>query len=318
MPISNLEKTFEFARNALLEFDNRDSIRENSKEVAEEEAGSGEIVVFDNVTLERYQKFLQEHRRFGVYVRLFKGRVIAYELPSPPHASLVADLIPILAGWTNRLKLYAELDMIVGNNNDTATCVDFAIEPRHVPAPGTGYVPRPRMIIEVGKTETIESLNSLAGEYFSNSVQSSLVQVYLSIKMFSRRTNDTVAMVATLYLRNNQVPNLALNQPTPPPNTPPTVPMTNTIPNLVISFGTAPLHQVSRTFINNIGVRSDRIIGFLQPNDPACVAAGMANYQINIPSNLLFCDYPGGVPHGIPNNFTLDLWNVQQYILYCL
>ncbi|PKY60775.1 hypothetical protein RhiirA4_484885 [Rhizophagus irregularis] len=316
MPISNIEENFKLARNALLDFDKKDIIRENSKEeVTAEETGPREIVVFYDVTLEKYhQKFLQEHRRFSVYVRLVKGKVIAYEIPSPPHASLVADLIPILAGWTNRLKIYAELDMIVGNENDTVNCADIVIEPRHVPAPGTGYVPRPRMIIEVGKTETIESLNSLAGEYFSNSVQSSLVQVYLSIKMFSRRTNDTVAMVATLYLRNNQVPNLALNQPNPPPNTPPTVPMTNTIPNLVISFGTAPLHQVSRTFINNIGVRNDRIIGYLQNDDPACVAPGMANYQINIPSHLLFQGYPGGVPHEIPNNFTLDLWNVQQYI----
>ncbi|PKY34057.1 hypothetical protein RhiirB3_532696 [Rhizophagus irregularis] len=264
MPISNIEENFKLARNALLDFDKKDIIRENSKEeVTAEETGPREIVVFYDVTLEKYhQKFLQEHRRFSVYVRLVKGKVIAYEIPSPPHASLVADLIPILAGWTNRLKIYAELDMIVGNENDTVNCADIVIEPRHVPAPGTGYVPRPRMIIE---------------------------QSCSSSKFGTKSAK-------------------------PPPNTPPTVPMTNTIPNLVISFGTAPLHQVSRTFINNIGVRNDRIIGYLQNNDPACVAPGMANYQINIPSHLLFQGYPGGVPHEIPNNFTLDLWNVQQYI----
>ncbi|CAB5380577.1 unnamed protein product [Rhizophagus irregularis] len=153
MPISNIEENFKLARNALLDFDKKDIIRENSKEeVTAEETGPREIVVFYDVTLEKYhQKFLQEHRRFSVYVRLVKGKVIAYEIPSPPHASLVADLIPILAGWTNRLKIYAELDMIVGNENDTVNCADIVIEPRHVPAPGTGYVPRPRMIIEVGK-----------------------------------------------------------------------------------------------------------------------------------------------------------------------
>src|SRR6266496_4264823 len=44
----------------------------------------------------------------------------------------------------------------------------------------------------------------------------------------------------------------------------------------------------------------------------------MPNYQINIPQNLLFHGFPGGVPQGTPNHLTIDLWNVQQQILYCL
>ncbi|RIA93830.1 hypothetical protein C1645_818924 [Glomus cerebriforme] len=217
------------------------------------------------MSLERYQKFHQEQRSFNVYIRLVKGKVITYEIPSPPHAALVAELILIIEGWTNhRLMIYIKLDMTVGNNNDTEYCTDIAIEPRHILTPETRYIPQPRMIIEVGKTESIRSLDSLAGEYFSNSVQSSLIQVS----------------------------NLALNQPNPSPNITPIVTMANTIPNLIISFGTVPLHQESLAVINNTRVRNDRIIGFLQPNNPACMATGMPNYQINIPSNLLFCGYP--------------------------
>src|SRR5256885_1708565 len=90
----------------------------------------------------------------------------------------------------------------------------------------------------------------------------------------------------------------------------------NTIPNLIISFGTAPLQQESRDIINSTGIRSYRITGLLQPDDTACTNPGMQNYQIDIPSNLLFNSFPGGVPQGTPNNFTIDLWEVQQRILH--
>jgi hypothetical protein len=65
----------------------------------------------------------------------------------------------------------------------------------------------------------------------------------LAIKIFSRRQDSTAAMLAILNLRNNQVPNPALNVPNPPPNTPPMITMANTTPNLAISFGTAPLNH---------------------------------------------------------------------------
>lgn len=123
-------------------------------------------------------------------------------------------------------------------------------------------------------------------------------------------------MVAMLYLRNNQIPNLALNRPNPPPNTPAMI-ICNTIPNLVISFGTAPLHEPSN-FIINTGIQNNKITGLFNPNDVVCTAAGLPGYQITIPSNLLFNGFPGGVPQGTPNNFTIDLWEVQQQILYYL
>ncbi|GBC00657.1 hypothetical protein RclHR1_03930007 [Rhizophagus clarus] len=115
-------------------------------------------------------------------------------------------------------------------------------------------------------------------------------------------------MVAMFYLRNNQIPSRDR------PNTR-LVTIQNTIPNLVISFGTAPLHQEPVDIINSTGIRNYRFTGFLQPGDTACTMPGMPAFQINIPSNLLFSSFPGGVPVGAPNFFNIDLWELQQRIL---
>ncbi|CAG8784364.1 3447_t:CDS:1, partial [Racocetra persica] len=189
-------------------------------------------------------------------------------------------------------------------------------EPRQTPPPTPGSVLQPTFIIEVARTETLNSLNSLTVDYFSANAQTNLIQVYLAIKIFDRRQDSTAAMLAILYLRNNQVPNPALNGPNPPPNTPPMITLANTTPNLAISFGTAPLNKQSTAFINNTGISAGRLTGFLQRTDIACTAAGMPNYQTTIPANLLFM--PRVVPAGVPNNFTIDLWEVQQEALYRL
>ncbi|CAG8581452.1 3239_t:CDS:2 [Funneliformis mosseae] len=256
MPISKLEEKFELAKKTLIEFDREDVIKENTTErgTAEEKSikkttESREIVVFSDVSLERYHKFLEERKRFNVYVRLIKGKVIAYEMPSPPHSILTGEFCCIIKSWSNRLFILNDMDITVGNNSEY--CVDIAVIPKRVPRHEPGHVPLPRMIVEI----------------------------------FSRREDGTAAMVVILYIRNNLIPNPALNRPNPRPNTPAMISVRNTIPNLVISFGTAPSI----------------------PNDIACTAAGMPGYQISIASNLLFHGSPGGVPQGTPNNFTIDL-----------
>jgi hypothetical protein len=170
--------------------------------------------------------------------------------------------------------------------------------------------------IVIFKDVSLESLNDLTVDYFSANAQTNLTQVYLAIKIFSRRQDSTVAMLAILYLHNNQVPNPAQNVPNPPPNTPPVITIANTTPNLAISFGTAPLNHQQIAFINNTGIPNGRLTGFLQCTDISCTAAGMRNYSITIPANLLFM--PGAVPAGVQNNFTIDLWEIQQEALYCV
>ncbi|CAG8548958.1 291_t:CDS:2, partial [Racocetra fulgida] len=179
-----------------------------------------------------------------------------------------------------------ELDITVGDTSEF--CTDIAAEPKQTPPPTPGSALQPTLIIEVARTESLNSLNSLTVDYFSANAQTNLTQV----------------------------PNPALNGPNPPPNTSPMITLANTTPNLAISFGTAPLNKKSIAFVNNTGISAGRLTGFLQSTDIACTAAGMPNYQITIPANLLFM--PGVVPAGVPNNFTIDLWEVQQQALYRL
>ena len=95
-----------------------------------------------------------------------------------------------------------------------------------------------------------------------------------------------------LYLRNNQNP---------------------TTPVVVKSFGTAPLSNNSRIYLQSI-VRDEFITGVGFGGAP-CDGANIGEYQLAIPTNLLFNDVPGGVPDGVPNNFIVDLWSLQDVIL---
>src|SRR6266508_64596 len=73
---SNIEENYALARNSLLESDRKDNIKENTTEesTAEEDIteegtmGSREIVVFSDVSLERYHKFRGERKKFNVDV----------------------------------------------------------------------------------------------------------------------------------------------------------------------------------------------------------------------------------------------------------
>ncbi|RIA84382.1 hypothetical protein C1645_832359 [Glomus cerebriforme] len=314
MLISNIKENLELARNRLLKLDRMKSIIEEStpaESITTENTTikeSRKIVIFSDVSLERYRKFREkgELKRSNIYIRLVRGEIIAYEIPNPAHASVVAILSHMLLLWSNcQLVIYSGLDITVGNSE---YCTDIAAEPKQNPPPAIGSVLQPTIIIEVARTETLTSLNSLPVDYFSANAQTNLIQVYLAIKIFDRQQDSTVAMLAILYLRNNQVPNPTLNVPNPSPNTPLMI-TANAIPNLAISFGTAPLSYQPTAFINNTGMPNGRLTGFLQCTDIACTLAGMPNYQLTIPANLLFPEY---VPARVPNNFTIDLWEVQQ------
>ncbi|CAG8458915.1 11806_t:CDS:2 [Funneliformis mosseae] len=282
MPRNILDEKFKLARNTLLQFIEQDITKENTTD-----EGTAKW------------KSIEENTKS----RNFKGEVIVYEMPSSAHTYVAGYLIVLIGAWSNYLDVGPELDITV--NRNTQYISDVVVEPWPPRQPGqqpaSRSVSRPRMIIEVGRHEPIGSLHSLSKDYFSDSAQTRLIQFYLSIKIFDLRSDNTAAMLAMLYLRNNQIPT------TIPTQNLPNVRMTtmqNTIPNLVISFGTAPLQHESIDIINSTGIRSYRITGFLHPNDTACTNPGMLNYQINIPSNLLFNSFPGGVLQGTPNNST--------------
>ncbi|CAG8830584.1 35736_t:CDS:1, partial [Racocetra persica] len=136
MPISNIEENLELAWNRLVELDRKERTAEESTTTAEE---SSKIVIISDVSLERYRKFRRggELKRFNIYVRLVRGEVIAYEMPSPVHASVTAILSYLLLLWSNRhLVVSSKLDIIVGNASEY--CTDIAAEPRQTPPPTPG------------------------------------------------------------------------------------------------------------------------------------------------------------------------------------
>ncbi|CAG8753222.1 9542_t:CDS:2, partial [Funneliformis mosseae] len=63
--------------------------------------------------------------------------------------------------------------------------------------------------------------------YFS---PNTTIQIYLAIKIFPTHQNSTRAMLALRYLHNNQ---------------------NNTVPDIIKSFGTAPLHKITKEFLTN-------------------------------------------------------------------
>ncbi|GBB90766.1 hypothetical protein RclHR1_17820003 [Rhizophagus clarus] len=327
-----LEERFKLARDTLLNFIKQDIIKENTtekgtaeKESIEEEdtkfTKSGEFsgfVILRDVSLEEFHELRIGARKFKVYIRLVEGDVIAYEMPSPAHSYVAGELIYLIRAWSHHLQVGSELDITVRRNTEYIS--DVTVEPRQPGQRqhGTGSVSQPRMIIEIGVAEAFGSLHSLALEYFSNSTQTNFIQVYLSIKIFPRHENNTVTMIATIYLRNNEIP--ARNQQNRRLSAdaianPTMTRIQNTTPNRVISFGTSPLDQRIVDSINSTGVQNDRIVGFIQPDDAICSRAGMEEYQVNIQSGLLFNGFPGGVPQGTANNLIIDLWEIQQIVL---
>jgi len=134
-------------------------------------------------------------------------------------------------------------------------------------------------------------LHHLAAGYFS---ARTTIQMYLAIKLFPFRQNNTAALLAMLYLRNNPNP---------------------TIPVIVKSFGTAPLHGTTRRYLENtvnVPVNTFTGVGF---GAAACNGLNIQEYQIAIPTNLLFNGAPGGVPNNVPANFNIDLFMLQDVFL---
>ena len=173
---------------------------------------------------------------------------------------------------------------------------DATIRPRNVRRPplaracnSSGYA-YPTMVVEVGLSQSIRNLHELAPIYFS---RRTTIMIFLVIKIFParRRQNNARAMVAMLYLRTSQTPN---------------------VPVTVVSFGNAQLNNLVVRFIQTtVGANvTGNITGA-----PPCNGPNIPNYLINIPANALFHGAPGGVPNALVGGINIDLWQIQDLIL---
>nr|CAG8532134.1 3829_t:CDS:2 [Entrophospora candida] len=129
--------------------------------------------------------------------------------------------------------------------------------------------PYPTLVVEIASTESLRSLHELT-TYFS---QQTTIQIYLAIKLFPPCQYGFVALLELLYLRNNPNP---------------------TIPVIAKSFRTASLHHYSQTYLlNTVHVTGITGVGF---GGVPCDDANLQEYQMAIPTTLLFNNVPGGVP----------------------
>ena len=251
------------------------------------------ITIDKEVSRRHYLEFCEGEPKVSVNHRLIDGKIEAYERPLDPHSAVQGELTGMIWSWSDLLRVHGEMDIIVGARSVYRPDISVRPKNRRQPQPSRAVNssgrPYPTLVVEIGNSESLNSLHQLAEGYFS---QRTIIQIYLAIKLFPPRQDNTFALLAVLYLRNNQNP---------------------TTPAVVKSFGTAPPANQSLTYLQSI-VECQFITGVGLGRAP-CDGANIDEYQLAIPTNLLFNDVPDGVPGGVPNNGIVDLWSLQDAIL---
>ncbi|RIA89712.1 hypothetical protein C1645_824405 [Glomus cerebriforme] len=254
------------------------------------------IVIDEEVSLEKYLKFSESEPKISVKCRLIGGKIEAYEIPIDPHALLQAKLIFIACNWNDQfLAVLGELDIIVGTR-DIYRC-DLCVRPINRPIPqglrpvNSSGQPYPTLVVEIGDMESLKSLHNMVEGYFS---ARTTIQLYLAIKIFPRHRDNTFALIAMLYRRTD--PNNQNHNPT--------------IPVIVKSFGTANIHISSQNYLlNTINIPANIITGVGFGGVP-CNAVNIQEYQMDIPTDLLFDGV--NIPANTPANFNIDLFKLQN------
>ncbi|KYQ93218.1 hypothetical protein DLAC_05856 [Tieghemostelium lacteum] len=155
--------------------------------------------------------------------------------------------------------------------------------------------PFPTLVVEVGYSQTFQSLHTKALQYLNPNTN---IQMVICVKFWNRiaNNNNTFRALMLFYRRG----------------------FAGTNPEQIISFGTSPLHHETRNTINGWNLNANQTSGFgITVNGiptPVCNQAGMAPYTLQIPSADLFNGVAGGVPVGVPATIPLDLFNLQTRV----
>ncbi|EGG23305.1 hypothetical protein DFA_05437 [Cavenderia fasciculata] len=198
------------------------------------------------------------------------------------------------------------------DNNERISTVDLTVSPKAiVHQPDRSYVPRgranpvqppllaadqdnapfPTMVVEIGVTQSLQSLHDKAIDYLCATTD---IQIVLCISLWPRRRRGIIntnlfQMVALLYNRVYSVNH----------------------PQTVISFGTAPLHPLSIESIQRWG-SPNQVQGHIKVDTVPVQTNDI--YTIKIPSESLFNGVPGGVPTGVPANIPLNLLDLRDQL----
>jgi len=160
----------------------------------------------------------------------------------------------------------------------------------------------PTFILEVGFSDRLIDSHNDAQRWLATTQ----VRVVLIISIWPQRTDGTFQAVAMRY-----------RQPVVAPAAGAAI-----LADQAISFGTARLHHQSVTVLNNLIAPAPPV-----PAPPTlsgwlagaalqlpCNAAGLAQYQLLLPTADLFQGVPAGVPAGLLLNINIDLFEVQQKV----
>ncbi|CAG8438662.1 8565_t:CDS:1 [Cetraspora pellucida] len=280
---SKWSKAFYSARHKLLAIRRQEGIEEIKRKG---------VIIDKEVPLKIYLKFCKEEPPISVKHHLIDGKIEAYEMPLDLHGAVQGKLTAIIGNWNDQLVVFGEIDIIVGANS--VYHPDICVRPINRRRPqlaqainSTGN-PYTTLVVEIGSTESLNHMHDKVANYFS---QRTTIQIYIAIKLFPSRQNGTFALLALLYLRNDLNP---------------------TIPSVAKSFGTAPLHPITQAYLKDT-LHVQPIYGVEFGGVP-CDDANIPQYQIEISTALLFNDVLSGVPTGIPDNFTIDLWKLKNVI----
>ncbi|CAH1767886.1 6176_t:CDS:2 [Entrophospora sp. SA101] len=233
----------------------------------------------------RRQKGIEEVKRKGIIIDREVSRRTHLEFSeSEPRVSAKYRLI------NGKIEAYeiplnphglaqGKLTAIMDNWNDQLLVIsnlDVIVGTRNVYRHDISVQPRNRQ-----QPQSSQAVNSSRKPYPTLVVEIADME---TIKLFSLRQNGSVALLALLYLRNN-------------PNT--------TIPVIAKSFGTVPRHHYPQTYLLNT-VHVTGITG-----------VGFGGFLVMVPifKNIKWLLLFNGVPGGVPDNFTVDLWRLQDVVL---
>jgi hypothetical protein len=241
------------------------------------------VVVGTNVTYEQFKQYSDANPKLHL---MWKNKTVyIYEYPiDPRHEAAIIPIRTAISGAPT-ITSYGTPSMATAawtrEFDEGFASIPFMTAPgAAVDANGT---PWPTVVVEVGLDESVADLHADVQLWLGANTS---VQMVITIKLWAGRQ----AMLAMSYTRA-VLPN----------------------PVNVISFGTVNLHHASMAGIN--AARGATPITGVGAGGPACNAAGIAAYQLPIPTALLYTGDPGGVPLGLGANINIDLFLVQQRVL---
>ena len=163
----------------------------------------GSVIIAEGVSLQEYNKYINDHPKPPVRLYLQDGNIKAYALPLGPHAAIANHLNYFFPPGSatkpppHRLKLYTNRGMVVGPQQYSP---DMCASPLgSLPAPGQtnpGFM-YPTLVFEVATTQPFSEVHAKALDY----LRYTPIQLVFTIKVWELRPNNTFAMLGVLYER---------------------------------------------------------------------------------------------------------------------